>query len=363
MGNSIGSQFVVTSFGESHGRCVGVVVDGCPAGLPIGVEEIQGEVDRRKPQSSAGGTSRREEDRVEILSGIFNGTSTGAPICMLAWNKDADPGAYAAIVNTPRPGHADYTAFLKYGRHNDFRGGGRFSGRITAGFVMAGAIARKLLALSGIEIIAHTLQIGDIKASPHPSDITRVNVDKSPVRCADAGSAAKMIRLIKKVQEEADSIGGIVEVLALNVPGGLGEPVFDTLEGELAKAFFAIPAARGVEFGAGFTAAAMKGSQHNDLFSLSGKRLVTLTNNAGGISGGLSNGMPIVARVAFKPTASIGKSQKTVDLKTGKKVDLSVKGRHDSCIVPRAVPVVEAMAAVVLCDFALRSGITGRIIT
>jgi chorismate synthase len=362
MGNSIGSQFVVTSFGESHGRCVGVVVDGCPAGLPIGVDEIQAEVDRRKPQSSAGGTDRREEDRVEILSGILNGASTGAPICMLAWNSDADSSAYGKTINTPRPGHADYTAFLKYGKHNDFRGGGRFSGRITAGFVMAGAIARKLLALTGAEITAHTVQIGDIRATPHPSDITRKNVDKSPVRCADSAAAQKIMRLIKEVQKEGDSIGGIVEVLACNVPGGLGEPVFDTLEGELSKAFFAIPAVRGVEFGAGFGAAAMKGSRHNDLFSMSGKKLVTLTNNAGGISGGLSNGMPVVARIAFKPTASIGKSQRTVDLKTGKKIDLSIKGRHDSCIVPRAVPVVEAMTAVVLCDFALRAGIIGRII-
>ena len=362
MGNSFGTRFVVTSFGESHGRCVGVVIDGCPAGLPIGLDEIQAEVDRRKPQSGAGGTGRREEDRVEVLSGILNGASTGAPICLLAWNKDADPGAYGEVIAAPRPGHADYTAYLKYGKHNDFRGGGRFSGRITAGFVMAGAIARKLLSLHGVEIIAHTLQIGEIKSSPHPADITRKNVDRNAVKCADPVAARKMIRLIQSVQKEADSIGGIVEVLALNVPGGLGEPVFDTLEGELAKAFFAIPAARGVEFGSGFGAAAMRGSQHNDLFSMKNKKLVTLTNHAGGVSGGLSNGMPIVARVAFKPTASIGKSQKTVNIETGKRVDLSVKGRHDSCIVPRAAPVVEAMMAVVLCDFALRAGITGRII-
>jgi len=363
MSNSYGSQFIVTSFGESHGRCVGVVIDGCPAGLSIGLDEIQAEVDRRKPQSSAGGTGRREEDRVEALSGILNGTSTGAPICLLAWNKDADSSAYEKVASIPRPGHADYTAFLKYGRYNDFRGGGRFSGRITAGFVMAGAVARKLLSLRGIEIIAHTLQIGDIKASPHPANITRKNIDRSAVRCADPEAARKMIAMIQSVQKEGDSIGGTVEALALNVPGGLGEPVFDTLEGELAKAFFSIPAARGVEFGAGFSAAAMRGSQHNDLFSARNKKLVTLTNHAGGISGGLSNGMPIVARVAFKPTASIGKSQKTINLETGKRVDLSVKGRHDSCIVPRAVPVVEAMMAVVLCDFAQRAGLTGRIIS
>jgi chorismate synthase len=228
---------------------------------------------------------------------------------------------------------------------------------------MAGAIARKLLSLHGVEIIAHTLQIGEIKAGPHPADITRKNIDRNSVRCADQAAAKKMIKLIQAVQEEADSIGGIVEVLALNVPGGLGEPVFDTLEGELSKAFFAIPATRGVEFGTGFGAAAMRGSQHNDLFSMRNKKLVTLTNHAGGISGGLSNGMPITVRVAFKPTASIGKSQKTVNVETGKRIDLSLKGRHDSCIVPRAVPVVEAMMAVVLCDFALRAGIIGRIIS
>ena len=363
MSNSIGTQFVVTSFGESHGRCVGVVIDGCPAGLPIGLDEIQAEVDRRKPQSSAGGTGRREEDRVEALSGMLNGTTTGAPICLLAWNKDADSSAYKDIISTPRPGHADYTAFLKYGKHNDFRGGGRFSGRITAGFVMAGAIARKLLSLRGIEVIAHTVQIGDIRAEPHPSRITRSNIGRSPVRCADGAAARKMTALIKAVQQEADSIGGTVEAMALNVPGGLGEPVFETLEGELSRAFFAIPAARGVEFGAGFSAASMRGSRHNDLFSVKDRKIVTLTNHAGGISGGLSNGMPIVARIAFKPTASIGKRQRTLNLKTGRTIDLSIKGRHDSCIVPRAVPVVEAMMSLVLCDFALRAGYIGRIIS
>jgi len=363
MSNSIGTQFVVTSFGESHGRCVGVVIDGCPAGLPIGLDEIQAEVDRRKPQSSAGGTGRREEDRVEALSGMLNGTTTGAPICLLAWNKDADSSAYKDIISTPRPGHADYTAFLKYGKYNDFRGGGRFSGRITAGFVMAGAIARKLLSLRGIEVIAHTVQIGDIRAEPHPSRITRSNIGRSPVRCADGAAARKMTALIKAVQQEADSIGGTVEAMALNVPGGLGEPVFETLEGELSRAFFAIPAARGVEFGAGFSAASMRGSRHNDLFSVKGRKIVTLTNHAGGISGGLSNGMPIVARIAFKPTASIGKRQRTLNLKTGRTIDLSIKGRHDSCIVPRAVPVVEAMMSLVLCDFALRAGYIGRIIS
>lgn len=362
MSNSIGKLFVVTSFGESHGNCVGIVVDGCPAGLPIGAAEIQAEVDRRKPQSSAGGTGRKEEDSVEILSGILNGITTGAPLCMLARNRDADSGVYKDVMSIPRPGHADYTAFLKYGKFNDFRGGGRFSGRITAGFVMAGAVARKLLNILGIEMAAQTIRIGDVISIPSAAFPSRESIEKSPVRCADPKASREMIKTIKAIQRKGDSIGGIVEVVAAGVPGGLGEPVFDTLEGELAKAFFSIPAVRGVEFGTGFGAAAMKGSEHNDRFTLRNKKVVTLSNHAGGISGGISNGMPIIARVAFKPTASIGLSQKTIDLRTGQAADLSVKGRHDSCIVPRAVPVVEAMTAIVLCDFALVSGLIGRIL-
>ncbi len=362
MGNSLGKIFVVTSFGESHGECVGVIVDGCPAGLPLAAAEIQKEVDRRKPMPAAGGTARREKDLVEILSGVFNGTTTGAPLCLLVRNRDTDSSAYESLKAVPRPGHADYTAWLKYGGYNDFRGGGRFSGRITAGFVMAGAVAGKLLGRLGIEVLAHTVQVGDIKASPQTPANIKKTVDKNPVRCADPDAALKIIRLIEKVRKAGDSIGGVIEVMALDVPAGLGEPVFDTLEGDLAKAFFAIPAVKGVEFGSGFASATMKGSQHNDIFMLKHKKVVTLTNNAGGISGGISNGMPIVARIAVKPTPSISVKQRSVDLKAGKEVDLSIKGRHDSCIVPRAAPVAAAMMKLVLCDFAMRAGLIKEVL-
>jgi len=362
MGNSIGRLFTVTSFGESHGNCVGAVIDGCPAGLPLTVKEIQNAVDRRKPQAAAGGTARQEADKVEVLSGLFNGFTTGAPLCMLAWNKNTDSSVYEDFKLTPRPGHADYTAFIKYGGFNDYRGGGRFSGRITAGFVMAGAVAAKLLKLSGIEVAAYTVQIGAVKAAPQPVSRIKRDVYKSPVRCADPTAAAKMMAAIEKVKSAGDSIGGTVEVIALNVPPGLGEPVFDTLEGDLAKAYFAIPAIKGVEFGSGFAAAAMKGSQHNDPLSIKNKNIITLTNNSGGISGGISNGMPITARIAFKPTASIAKVQNSVNMDTRKNVDLTIRGRHDACIVPRAVPVVESMTAITLCDFALRAGIIREVI-
>jgi len=362
MGNSFGKLFVVTSFGESHGNCVGVVVDGCPAGLPLTADAIQKGLDRRRPEASIGSTGRQEDDKVEILSGIFNGFTTGAPVCLAVWNRDVDSTEYRKMRFIPRPGHADYTAFVKYGGYNDYRGGGRFSGRITAGFVMAGAIARKLLNVIGVEVLAHTVQIGSVKAAPKAISAIKRNIERNPVRCADLKAAGEMIRLIEKVKKEGDSIGGIVEALALNVPPGLGEPVFDTLEGDLAKAFFAIPAVKGVEFGAGFPAAAMRGSEHNDPFAVKKHNIVTLTNNAGGISGGISNGMPLMARVAFKPTASIAKSQKSANIKSEESVDLSVKGRHDSCIVPRAVPVVESMMAITLCDFATRAGLIPEVI-
>ena len=254
MGNSLGKLFTVTSFGESHGRCVGAVIDGCPAGLPITEDDIQHEVDRRKPSGIAA-TTRVETDRVEILSGVFNGYTTGAPICILVWNKDIDSSEYERTRFLLRPGHADYTAFMKYEGFDDFRGGGRFSGRITASYVMAGALAKKLLKLLGIEVLAHTIQIGEIKADSKGVDEIRKNVDQNPLKCADPKAAEEMSRVIEKVKEDGDSIGGIIEGIALNVPVGWGEPVFDTLDGDLAKALFAIPAVKGVEFGAGFSAA------------------------------------------------------------------------------------------------------------
>jgi len=362
MGNSLGKLFTITSFGESHGRCVGITIDGCPAGLPITEEDIQREVNKRKPGASMVATLRVEEDKVEILSGVFNGITTGAPICLLIWNKDVNSSEYEKMRFLPRPGHADYTAFVKYGGFNDFRGGGRFSGRITATFVMAGAVAKKLLSLNGIEILAHTIEIGGIKAQPKKFNEIRENVEKNPLRCADLQAAEEMAKLIEKVKEEGDSIGGIIEGIALNVPVGLGEPVFDTLDGELAKALFAIPAVKGVEFGLGFSVAQKRGSENNDPFTIRNGKIGTVTNNAGGILGGISNGMPILVRVAVKPTSSIAKSQQTVNLKNMETTSLAVKGRHDICIVPRAVVVVESMMAVTLCDFAMRAGLIPRVI-
>lgn len=363
MGNSLGKLFIITSFGESHGKCVGVVIDGCPAGLPLSTEEIQKEVDKRKPQFGIGTTPRAEEDKVEILSGVFNGFTTGAPICLIIWNKDIDSSEYEKRRFVPRPGHADYTAFVKYGGFNDFRGGGRFSGRITASFVMAGAVAKKLLKLIGIEVLAHTIEIGGIKAEPPKEfDKIRENVEKDPLWCADPKASEEMISLIRKVGEEGDSVGGVIEGIAINVPVGLGEPIFDTLEGDLAKALFAIPAVKGVEFGSGFSASRKRGSENNDPFIIKDGKIVTTTNNSGGILGGISNGMPIIVRVAIKPPPSIAKSQKSVNLKSMKETDLEVKGRYDACIIPRAVVVVESMMAITLCDFAMRAHLLPRVI-
>ncbi len=362
MGNSFGKQFVITSFGESHGRCVGVTIDGCPAGLPLTEEDIQREVDKRRPQAGIGATSRAEEDKVEILSGVFNRHTTGAPICLLIWNKDVDSSEYEKARFLPRPGHADYTAFVKYGGFNDFRGGGRFSGRITATFVMAGAVAKKLLNLIGIEVLAYTIEIGGIKARTKGLDEIRANIERNPLKCADLEAAKEMAKVIGKAREEGDSVGGIIEGMALNVPVGLGEPVFDTLEGELAKALFAIPAVKGVEFGSGFSVSGRRGLENNDAFTINNGKIVTITNNAGGILGGISNGMPIVFRVAVKPTPSISKNQETVDIKQKQNASLAVKGRHDTCLVPRAVTVVESITAMTLVDFAMRAGLIPEVI-
>ena len=362
MGNSLGKLFTVTSFGESHGRCVGVVIDGCPAGLPILKDDIQRELDKRKPASGTFATTRKEADIVEILSGTFNGFTTGAPICLLIWNKDVDSEPYTLNESLLRPGHADYTARMKYGGFNDYRGGGRFSGRITAGFVMAGAVAKQLLSRIGVEVLAYTVEIGGIKALPQNYVEIKETVTGNPLYCADPAAAEKMLKTIAEAAAAGDSVGGIIEGIAINVPVGLGEPVFDTLEGELAKALLAIPAVKGVEFGAGFAVAGMKGSENNDSFIINNGEIETLTNNCGGILGGISSGMPLVVRVAVKPTPSIAKSQQTVDIAHFQPANIEIKGRHDTCIVPRVVPVVEAMMAVTLCDFGLRAGIIPRVL-
>jgi chorismate synthase len=354
--NTIGRLFTVTSFGESHGKVVGAIVDGCPAGLSLSDDDIQADLDRRRSAGGAASTTRHEQDKVEILSGVSESFTTGAPICLLVRNEDTDDRDYESTRHTPRPGHADYTAFVKYGGFNDWRGGGRFSGRITASFVMGGAIARKLLATIGVEVLAHTVEIGGVVAAPVNLETIKERAGSDPLRCADPAASQQMAGFIEAARRAGDSLGGIVEGIALNVPAGLGEPVFDNLDGDMARALLAIPAVKGVEFGDGFRAARARGSENNDAFIIKDGRVATSTNHAGGILGGISSGMPIVIRVAFKPPASIAKEQATIDLRRMESTTIKVVGRHDACIVPRAVPVVEAMMAVTLADFALRAG-------
>jgi len=361
--NSIGKEFVVTCFGESHGRCVGVVIDGCPAGLPLAEEDIQKELDKRLPKKEEIVSARREEDAVEILSGIYEGFTTGAPICVLVWNKEVISDDYDAIRHTPRPGHADYPARIKYLGFNDHRGGGRFSGRITVAFVMAGAIAKKLLELAGIEVLAYATEIGGVKMrSTQSLEDIREKTYGSSVRCPDPKVAVEMEETILKAKKMGDSVGGLVECVASNVLAGVGEPIFDSLDAELAKMLFDIPAVKGVEFGVGFEAARLKGSENNDSYVIRDGEIEAVTNNAGGVLGGLSSGMPIVVRVAVKPTPSISKEQTTVDMLNMADTTIQVKGRHDSCIVPKAVPVVEASVAMVLVDQLLRAGLIPKVL-
>ena len=361
MSNSFGSLFRITSFGESHGRCMGVVVDGCPAGLPLAEEDIQKEMEKRRSASVAS-TTRIEEDKVEIVSGVSDGFTTGAPVCMMTWNRDIDDSDYERMRVLPRPGHADYPAYVKYGGFNDWRGGGRFSGRVTLSFVMAGALAIKLLGRLGAEILAHTVEIGGVRAKPLEFAEIKEKALSDPLKCADNEASARMEALIANARKEGDSLGGIVEGIARNVPAGLGEPVFGRLDAELARAVMSIPGVKGVEFGAGFAAAKMKGSEHNDPYLIKDGKIVTAANNSGGIAGGISTGMPVVLRAAVKPTSSIAIQQKTVNLQMMEEATLSVQGRHDACIVPRAVVVVEAMMAVTLCDFALRAGMISGVV-
>jgi chorismate synthase len=361
--NSIGKEFVVTCFGESHGRCVGVVIDGCPAGLPLVAEDLQKELDKRLPQKEEIVSARREEDKIELLSGIYEGFTTGAPICMLVWNKEVISDDYEPIRHTPRPGHADYPARIKYLGFNDNRGGGRFSGRITVAFVMAGAVAKKLLELAGIEVLAYATEIGGIKMLETPSfEKIKEKTYENSVRCPDLKVAVKMEKAILKAKGEGDSVGGIVECVASNVLAGVGEPLFDSLDAELAKMLFDIPAVKGVEFGVGFEAARLNGSENNDSYVLRDGEVEAVTNNAGGVLGGLSSGMPIVVKVAVKPTPSIAKVQKSVDMLEMKDTIIQVKGRHDPCVVPKAVPVVESSVAIVLVDQLLRAGLIPKVL-
>ncbi len=334
MSNAFGKIFQVTSFGESHGPCIGVVVDGCPAGLKIDPKKIADDLARRRPGQILT-TPRNETDDFKILSGLVDGHTTGAPLCFIIPNHDVDSAQYEERRFTPRPGHADYTAFIKYAGFEDYRGGGRFSARVTAGFVIAGNIAKQLLEKIGVTISAKIIEIG--------------------------GRSEKMMERIAEAAESGESVGGIIEGEALNIPAGLGEPLFDKLDAELAKALFSLPAVKGVEFGSGFAAARKLGSENNDPYEIQNGKVVTKTNNAGGVLGGISNGMPIVACVAFKPIASIAKPQETLDLRTNRPVPLKIEGRFDPCPIPRAVVMVEAMMAIVLTDFALMGQVLPKV--
>jgi len=349
MSFTFGKNFRVTVFGESHGDSIGVVVEGSPSGMKIDLSFIQRELDRRKP----GGvfTSRRKErDRVEILSGIYNGKTTGAPITMRIKNEDIDSEPYDMIKDTPRPGHADLTAHYKYGFY-DHRGGGIFSGRVTAAIVMAGALAKEILLQNEIKILAHIIQIGDIRVSKEISDeeIER-NVPISNVNCADLDVSKRMEEEVLRAKKDGDSVGGIVECRVIGVPIGIGDPIFDSIESVLSHMIFSIPGVKGIEFGSGFSSASMKGSQHNDPFFIRNGKILTLTNNSGGILGGISNGMPIVFRVAMKPTSIIMKKQRTVNIKKMEECEIYLRGRHDPCIAIRAVPVIENAASIVIAD-------------
>ena len=348
-GSSFGKLFKITTWGESHGRGLGVVIEGCPAGLPIKESEIQLELNRRRTGQSKVTTTRKEGDQIQIMSGVFKGKTTGTPISLLVENEDADSSKYELIKDLYRPGHADYTYDMKHG-FRDYRGGGRSSARETVGRVAAGAIAKKLLAREKIKIIGFTRQVGKHIAK----NIDYREIENNIVRCPDNKIAEKMINSIMRARKKGDSLGGVVEVIAQGVPAGLGEPVFDRLDADLAKAVMSMPAVKGVEIGVRFQSAIMTGSECNDIFVMKNKKVMTATNNAGGILGGISNGMDIVIRLVVKPTSSINKAQDTVT-QQGTKAEIRVEGRHDPCVAPRAVPIAEAMVAITLIDHLYRA--------
>ena len=354
MGSSFGQLFHITTFGESHGGGVGVVIDGCPPRISLSEPDIQRELDRRRPGQSAVVSQRNETDRCEILSGVFEGQTLGTPIAIVVRNEDAQPEAYQEIATTFRPSHADFTYEAKYGIRN-WQGGGRASARETIGRVAAGAVARQVLAVlhPGLEFVTYVSRVHDLAAGVDGGTVTREQVEASPVRCPDEVATEKMIRAIEQARAEGDSLGGIIECVIRGVPPGLGEPVFDKLEADLAKAMLSLPATKGFEIGSGFAASTMKGSEHNDPFEIRDGEVRTTSNHSGGVQGGISNGESIIFRVAFKPTATIARRQRTVTA-TKEETSLAARGRHDPCVLPRAVPMVEAMAALVLCDHALR---------
>ena len=353
MGNTFGRAFRVTTWGESHGDAVGVTVDGCPPGLPLSIEAIQEELNRRRPGQSNISTQRREADEATLLSGVFEGRTLGTPISIGVWNQDARGKDYEYMRRLYRPSHADYTYQAKYGIRN-WKGGGRASARETIGRVAAGAIGKLFLASEyGVEIVGYVKRVQCIEADVDPETVKQEEVESNDARCPDGDVAIRMIERIKDARKNGDSLGGVVEAVARNVPPGLGEPVFDKLDADLAKAMLSLPACKGFEVGSGFGGTVSTGSEHNDPFYSEGGRIRTRTNNSGGIQGGISNGESVIVRAAFKPTATIASEQDTVD-EDGAPVTMRGRGRHDPCVLPRAVPIVEAMLAIVLTDHALR---------
>jgi len=354
--NTFGTRYRTTIFGTSHGPFVGCTIEGLPAGTRVDAAFVQSQLDRRRPGQSPLTSQRKEEDRVEFSGGIADGVATGEPIVAIIRNEDVQSKSYSNVARIPRPGHGDFAAFMKYGGKSDLRGGGQLSGRMTAPLVVSGAIARQPLAPKGIRFLAHAAQIGRVSARPVTPQEIEANVERTPVRCADLDAADRMIAEIEAARKDRDSVGGVIEGLVTGLSPGVGEPFFDSVESNLAHLLFSVPAVKGVEFGAGFRAAAMRGSEHNDPFDVEAGRVVTATNHAGGILGGITNGMPVTFRVVVKPTASIAKSQRSVDLETMKSTEVVVTGRHDPCIVPRAVPVVENAAAMAVFDLMLVGG-------
>jgi chorismate synthase len=354
MSSNLGQAFRISTWGESHGGGVGVVIDGCPPRLPLSEADIQRDLDRRRPGQSEIVTPRAETDECRILSGVFEGLTLGTPICIAVMNKDARPEAYREMESAFRPSHADYTYQAKYGIRN-WQGGGRASARETIGRVAAAAVAKKALAqiAPGLEIVAYVKTIHELTADVNPETVTMEQVEANIVRCPDAPMAEKMIDFIKQIRSEGDSVGGTIECVIRGTPAGWGEPVFDKLEADLAKAMMSLPATKGFEIGSGFAGTRLRGSEHNDAFVMEQGKVRTRTNLSGGIQGGITNGEAIFLRIAFKPTATIFKPQETVTV-TGEATELQARGRHDPCVLPRAVPMVEAMAALVLVDHALR---------
>ncbi len=354
--NVFGARYRTTIFGTSHGPFVGCTIEGLRAGTRIDEAFVQAQLDRRRPGQSLVTSQRKEADRVEFSEGISDGLATGEPIVALIRNEDMQSKSYSTVARVPRPGHGDFAAAMKYGGKSDLRGGGQLSGRMTAPIVVSGAIGRQVLEPKGVRFYAHAAQIGRVTAQPVSPQQIEANVERNAVRCADVEAADRMIEEIEAARKDRDSVGGIIEAVVTGLPPGVGEPFFESIESALAHLLFSIPAVKGVDFGAGFRVASMRGSEHNDPFAVEAGRVVTETNHAGGILGGITNGMPVTFRVAVKPTASIAKPQRSVDLATMMPTEIVVTGRHDPCIVPRAVPVVENAAAMAILDLMLAGG-------